>query len=723
MSAIRQKANKRILGARVYLWFYNRSNITKDKGIHKYLRSIGEEPAVWEPQASNISVGQIKEYLHGKGYLNAEVKVKDTINLKRRVVNVHYIVDPGQPYTIRSLKYAIEDTSIRQFILSDTINSLIKKQKQPLFDKDLLQQERQRIEYRMRNNGYFRFNVNMMYFEADTAIENKQADIVLYVNREIIKQPNGDTTSIPTKQYKINDVVIRTEPTRSEARQMQSVIRRDTVLKYGAKFIYQDKFWVKPKIIQQSNYLLPGALFRISDVEGTKTHLSSLNVFSVVNTNQFYEINNDTSKYDYLDCHIRLIPNEIQGYTFEIEGSNTSGNIGGAVNFIYEHRSLFGNAENLQVKLRGALEALPETDNKLISRAYEYGVDATLNIPKFLIPFNSMQFKKKYNPKTYITLASNYLHRPDFIRTIMNISFGYNWKGAQYKWHIVTPLDFNYVSVKKSLAFDSLINNTYLENLYTDHLISSSSYSFIYNNQDLKKISDYRYFRWNIESAGNLLQLYNIIGSKDKKSYSESDSIPPHKLFGLRYSQYLKTDFDFHYFHVINKGSGMAYRLFAGIGIPYGNASSLPFEKQYFSGGANSLRGWQVRTLGPGSYVDQTSLKKYPNSTGEIKIEANMEYRFKIVWLLEGALFADIGNIWLLPGSKKPENAVFRWKNFHRQIAVGSGFGTRFNFNYFIFRVDLGIKLRNPAINKWITDYKSITHDDLGLSFAIGYPF
>lgn len=722
-TTIRQKANKRILGAKVYLWFYNRSNIQKPGGIHKYLRSIGEEPVIWDPQATESSVKQMKNYLSRKGYLNAEIKAEKIFNDKQKKVKVYYYVQPNQPYTIRNIKYAFEDTTIQQLIFSDTVNSLIKKEKQPLFDEDLLENERVRIEYMMKDNGYYRFSRYLMYVEADTSLGTHQVDLALNFTKEAVKLPNGNTITVPYKQYKINDVIIRTDLGRSQQNRVNST-RKDTIMKYGVKFIYQNNFWVKPNIIQQSNYVIPRSLFKISDVEKTKIHLASLNVFSLVNTNQFVELPfNDTSKYNYVDCYVRLTPHDIQGYNLELEGTNSSGNIGGAFNVVYNHRSLFGNAENLRLKFRGALESLKEEKTNKLNKALEYGVEATLDIPKFLIPFNSMGFRKKYNPKTYITWAYNYLNRPDFTRTIATVSFGYNWKSTKHKTYSLSPLDFNYVRVMNtSSEFDSLIHNTYLENLYTDHLISLSSFSYTYNNQDLKKVTNYNYFRWNVESAGNILQLYNTFFSKSP-GRDESGTAIPHKFFSLQYAQYIKTDIDFHYFHLLNEGDGMVYRIFAGIGIPYGNASSLPFEKQYFSGGANSLRGWQVRTLGPGNYVDTTRLKNYPNSTGEIKLEANMEYRFKFGWLLEGALFTDIGNVWLIPGNDKPESAVFRLNSFYKQIAVSSGFGLRFNFNYFIFRVDLGLKVRNPAIKKWIINYRTITHDDLALSFAIGYPF
>jgi len=560
----------------------------------------------------------------------------------------------------------------------------------------------------------------MIGYDIDTS--KNQADVVMNISKETIKLSNGSIEPIPHKQYIINQVLIRTENDRFRKSNTQQSSRKDTILKYGVKFVYQNNFWVRPNIIQQSNFIIPGSLYKLSDVEQTKSHLSSLNVFSIVNMSQFTELpSTDTSKYHYLDCLIRLTPSSIQSFDWGVVGTNSSGNFGGAITYTYQHRSLFGNAENLNLKLRWALEALPQKNSQKINRDLEYGAEATLNIPKFLIPFNSMGFKKKYDPKTYLTLAYNYQDRPEYIQTGANISFGYNWKGSVYKTHTITPININYVRITTFSPFDTVIRNTYLENIYSSHFITAIGYTYTYDNQDFKRRSDYRYFRANIESAGNLLSVFS------KFTKAPKDTVEGfYNLFNLRYSQYIRAEADFHYFHVLNEYIGTAYRLFAGIGVPYGNAKVLPFEKQFFAGGANSIRGWQVRTLGPGGYLD--TISNYPNSTGDLKLEGNIEYRFKLFWVFEGALFADAGNIWLLPSknSAKPENAIFKFNQFYKQIAVGSGLGLRLNFNYFLIRVDLGLKVRNPAHpegKRWIFNYKSVTHEDLALSFSIGYPF
>lgn len=720
-SCVRQKENKKVLGMRFYLGLYNLSNIKKDKGLNKQLRNMGEEPVIFDQNLTQMSVNQLKNYTISKGYMNAEVD--DTVIYKRRKATVIYHVHTKAPYTIRSIRYNFEDTSIQRVFYKDTlmISSNLKIWGKGLFDTDLLNKERANIEYFMRNNGYFRFSRDMIYYdEVDTSAH--QVDMRLNISNEVIKQQNGQLIGIPHKQYKINQVVIQTENDPFGKKSSQERVRKDTLLKFGVKFIYQDNFWVRPSIIQQSNYILPGSLFRISDVEQTKSHLSSLNVFSVVNTNQFQEIpSSDTARYKYLDCRIKLTPGSIQSFDWGLVGTNSSGNLGGAVTLTYQHHSLFGNAENFILKSRWALEALQEKGTGKIKRDLEYGVESTINIPKFLIPFNSMGFRKKYNPKTYFTLAYSNQERPDFTSTGINISYGYNWIGARYKTHVVTPVDINYINLDRLPSLDSLlnkVNNSYLNNLYSPHVVTSSSYTYTFDNQDIKRRSDYRYFKANIEFAGNMLTAINELTNAGKDTTGMF-----YRLFKLRYAQYVRTELDFHYFHILNEYQGTAYRLYFGIGIPYGNAISLPFEKQFFSGGANSIRGWQVRSLGPGSYTD--NIRNYPNSTGDIKLEGNIEHRFKLFWFFEGAIFLEAGNIWLLPSKyeKKPSEAIFKLDQFYKQIAVGSGIGLRLNFNYFLLRLDLGLKMRDPARSKWVYDYGKLEGSDFSLSFAIGYPF
>jgi hypothetical protein len=396
------------------------------------------------------------------------------------------------------------------------------------------------------------------------------------------------------------------------------------------------------------------------------------------------------------------------------------------------HRNLFGGAENLNIRLKGSIEFLRKINTssiqnlKGIDLVYEAGIDARLTLPQFLLPLRTENFIRKYNPKTRISLAFNQQQRPDYTRRITNAGFGYTWSNFPYISHIINPLDINYV---KMLRIDTLflqeIRNTYLEHSYEDRLITSTNYSFIFNNQDIKKLSSYTYFRINTEQAGFLLSgMYKLFG--------EPNASGKYELAGNEYAQFIKCDFDIRHYSILDDKTRIVYRFFAGVAWPYGNSVAIPFEKQYFTGGANGIRAWPVRNLGPGTYLEKRSV--YPNATADIKLEANFEYRFKLLWILEGALFVDAGNIWAIKNQDNRLGAVFMWNSFYKQIAVGTGFGVRMDFSFFIFRFDLGVKARDPSIPaelggpRWVI-FNRPNSEDYNFGYfttfhlAIGYPF
>jgi outer membrane protein assembly factor BamA len=714
---LKQQPNKRILGFfRFHLGMYNLSNLQKDKGFNKYLRTIGEAPIIWNSFSNSSTIKQLKIYLQEKGYQNSYIY--DSTHLHKKKADVMYFVRANEPLRIQSLKYNIEDTALRRIVYSDTINSLITSSKEKIASKALIDSEKGRINLFLKNSGYYNFSVYNIDFVADSSAN--YADLVMTIKPNSVKI-NNIFTAIPYKQYKINQVEISTENTPEfKANSIANNVNRDTILLNGLKFIYQENFWVRPNVILQSNYILPGNIYRISNVEETKKQLNSLNVFSFINI-QFTELPaSDTSEFGYLNCTIKLTPNKIQSFELAPEITNSSGNIGGAFNFIYQHKSLFGNAEVFNLKWKGAIEAVRKKNESQWYKALEYGVEGNINIPKFLLPGNSIWFIKKYNPKTSITVAYNYQQRPDFTRAVANIAFGYKWKQSRFQNHSLNPIELNFVQILDSTAeFNNDIKDTYLQYSYTDHLVSVTSYSYEFSNQNLNKTTDFKYFRLNLESAGTILSLYNkLIGASKKDDY--------YTLFGIRYSQYVRGDIDYRYYQILNKGNSLVYRIFAGIGYPFGNAIAIPFEKRYFVGGANSIRGWQARSLGPGNYRDTSLTVKFPNYTGDIKLEANIEYRFKLFWLLEGALFADIGNIWAITKNDERPGALFKFDTFYKDLAVGSGLGLRFDLKFFIFRTDLGLKMRDPSRdvgNRWIFTHKSIIAKDFALNLAISYPF
>ncbi|HZY26433.1 MAG TPA: BamA/TamA family outer membrane protein, partial [Bacteroidales bacterium] len=435
------------------------------------------------------------------------------------------------------------------------------------------------------------------------------------------------------------------------------------------------------------------------------------------------------------------------------EGTNMGGNLGGDVNLIYQNKNLFHGAELFSTKLRAAYSAIAPSNNNSnlsgFSSAREYGVETSLRLPEFIIPFFKFpDFVKKYNPSTIILASYNYQSLPVYTRTIANATFGYDWKAGNYQEHLLYPVEFNIVKIPRiDHKYDSLIQaSTYQASAYKDVLILGSGYSFIYNDHSIKNSKDYWFLRVNSEIAGNLLGLAKKLSGASKSNDTIGNiAQKTYHILGQPFAQYLKTDLDIRYNYRFNNVSSIVYRGFIGLGIPYGNSREVPFEKQYFSGGANGIRAWQIRSLGPGSYNPHFNPNSsvFLNETADIKLEANAEYRYKLFWILEGALFIDAGNIWSFNNDPARPGAQFTFNHFYKDIAVGTGTGFRFDFKFVIVRVDIGMKLRDPLLvrgtpvnkpgpyqkpddsgPKWIfLNGPYNIKDDFTIVLGIGYPF
>ncbi len=718
---VRQKPNKRILGLRFHLWLYNLSRKDKETGLSNWLKTIGEEPVIYDELLASKSKELLKSYLDNKGYYESEVE--DTVQLKRKRARIRYMVKVNDPYVINKIRYICKDSCLAQVVLPDTVNSLLSSGEN--FDRDLLQNERQRVEVYLKNKGYYNFNKEFISFEADSSAKLNSVDLIMNVNP--FQKRNEENTFIPVshKKYFVKQINVFTNFDQKEALAQGSnyYLNLDTTFLDGIHFISKGEDDINRKIILQSNFIQEGESYSLNDANKTYKHLNSLRLFKIINIqfNVIDSLENDSLNIGYLNCNIKLTKYLLQSYTVELQGTNSYGNIGVGGNFLYQHRSLFGGAEITDFRVNGAIEAIDKEN--VVGNYYttELGGNVTINIPKFILPvFKAEKFSKKYSPKTQISAGYNFQDRIDYRRSIANMSYGYLWDGNRYLKHSFKLLELNAVNLPDATdAFKNWIDSTYLKSSYDNHLVSVTNYSLIFNNQDIKKAKDFYFFRLNTEISGNLLSGISELTNASK------DENGSYMIFGIPFSQYAKVDLDLRYYDIIDKSNTIAYRLFGGVGIPYGNSVALPFEKLFFSGGANSIRAWNVRSLGPGSFVGD-SVSRFPNQTGDIKIEANIEYRFKMFWVLEGALFLDVGNVWNL-NSDEFEGGLFRKDSFYKEFAVGSGIGTRFDFSFVIFRLDLGLKLRDPAKlegDRWVAGFDELTwRDDVVINIGIGYPF
>jgi outer membrane protein assembly factor BamA len=722
---IRQRPNKRILGFRFHLWLYNRSKPDKNNWINRGFRQIGEAPVVFDDYQANRSAEQLRLYLVNKGYFNA--KVDHEVFFRKKEAFVTFNINSGVPYRIRSFHYVIEDTVLIPYILRDTINSLVRPGM--VYDVDALQNERLRIESYLKNRGFYNFSKDYIWYAADTSGLLRSVDLILNVGKYAEINSRGEVVQGSHPRYKVRNLMVYASVREKKMNDSAALrlAREDTAIYDGIRFVAPRLSPVKPRTIASAIFIQPGQFYNQASVTRTYQRLSSLKVF------RFTDIQFEEEKAPApfalereLNGQIHLYPQEMQSYALEAEGTNSSGNIGMAGNFNYEHKNLFRGAEQFNLRVKSAVETYPRQFASGFRNTIEFGVESGIRIPRFLLPLRTAQFVRRYSPSTTLSFAYNYQRRPDYTRTIANATFGYTWQGNSFNTFIVNPVELNAVKIFSiDPAFlQSIKGKPYLENSYQDHFVLVSGLSFVFNNQNLRKKEDFVYFKTNLESAGNLLATYFSLSGEKGQPISSDTSRRYYQIFGTQFSQFVRGEFDFRYNHLLNPTDWVVYRLYAGAGFPYGNSPSMPFEKKFFAGGANSIRAWQVRTLGPGTYND--TISRYPNSLGDIKLEANVEYRFKLFWKLEGAFFADAGNIWAIRSNDERPGAVFKLNRFLSDVAVGTGMGFRFDFSFFIFRIDVGMKTRNPSLprgERWTFLNHIPEKKDFALSIAIGYPF
>ncbi len=719
-SYVRQKENYKILGfAKFHLWLYNLSSKKKTGG---WLKRIGEPPQVYSEALATRSEEQLKQYLNNKGYFRATVRREVKFNDKKQKADVKYSLETGDIYRIRDINYHLKNPELHT-IFSDDSSRIAIKPGAP-FDYYMLDKQRSSIVEMFRNKGYYYFRKEDVSYLADSSKFDKEVLLDLYVGGTI---KNPEDSARVFKPYFLNNFYVSLlhgsmslNETQHPADNFTDTLCMDNFIVYRSS---QVKY--NPSLFGRSLHMEKAGLYRLSDVENTFNAFNRLRQFRFINIQfQEPEMEKDTN---LLDCFIRLAPLNRQSTSFDIEGTNTSGNLGVAGNINYQHRNLFHGAEILGIKLRGAMERIVSSESDYFNTR-EIGVESSITIPKLMGPGNFIRSFESVLPKTVFTLGYNFQKRPEYTRTISNLKFGYDWKSSETFSHTLNLLDFNMVSLYRfDPDFIEKIKDLYIKSSFTDHLILATNYSFTYNGQNINQGKGYSYMRFNIESAGNLLHLASSLA--DQPQYETVDTLglgstKYYKIFNTRFAQYIKSDIEFRYGYSFDEYNTLVTRLFCGVGVPYGNFDVLPFEKKYFTGGANGIRAWQVRSLGPGTYEGVAG--SYPNQSSDIKLEANIEYRFKLASLLEGALFFDVGNIWAINRKDNREGALFDFNKFYKQFAFGTGTGLRCDFNYFIFRLDLGIKLREPSDkfgDGWIIGSRAYDADDFNLSFAIGYPF
>lgn len=719
-SYLRQRENTRILGFfKFHLWLYNISSRKKEEG---WLKRTGEKPQVYNEILAQQSKEQLTQYLYNKGYYKAGVSLTEDENPKRRKINLKYAIQSGEIYKIGDVSHTISHPELGKLFEEEYTTRFLKTGNN--FDLDRLDAERDNIVSFFRNRGYYFFSKPMVYFDADTLTGTHIADLNLGIE-------------LPTESIRDSSMIFRPYQVKhftwsiigqDYMQDADAESRVDTLDYEDNRFIYRDQLRFNPRLFMRLNRMEANRNFHAGKTEETFTALNRLRQFRFINI--YFQQTQQSLDSSLLNCVIDLAPLPRQSLTFDLEGTNTSGNLGVAGNVSFMNRNLFKGAETMQMRIKGAMERQQAivSNESLDFNTREIGFDLDFSIPKLIGPATLFHSFGNVLPRTLISLGYNYQRRPDYTRTITSLKLGYEWMATENIRHNWNVLDFNMVALSRfDPDFLNSIYDLYIKSSFTDHMIFGTTYSLVYNTQKIRTRSNYYYVRFSGESSGNLLNLASRLAGAAKVTAVDTTGLAPqqyYKFLGSRYAQYVKTDIEIRRGYMIDRYNSVVGRFFLGVGVPYGNFDVLPFEKKYFTGGANGIRAWQVRSLGPGTY--QAPPRSYPNQSGDIKIEGNLEYRFRLVSYLESAFFLDGGNIWAINEKDNRPGAQFRPGHFYKEFALGTGMGFRLDFDYFIFRLDLGMKLRDPAQkenNGWIPGSRKLEGDDFNFSFAIGYPF
>ena len=717
---VRQNPNSKWFSTiKTQLYVYNWSGRDSTKWFNRFLRKIGDAPVIYNESDAIRSQEEIAKAVQNLGYMGASVK--RTTKTKKKKLKLFYEITSGKPYIVRTLKYDISDKKIAEYLRNDSTQSMLREGM--LFDVNVLDAERQRITDYLLCNGYYKFNKDYITYTADTARNTHQVDLTLHLLP--YKTYVGDTPK-EHFQYKINKINFITDYDVLQSSALSSIEINDSLHYNGFPIYYKDKLYLRPKVLVDNLRFASGDLYDERNVQKTYTYFGRLSALKYTNIRFFETQNGDSTQ---LNCYVMLTKSKHKSISFELEGTNSAGDLGAAASVSFQHRNLFRGSETFMIKFRGAYEAISGLQPGYKNHNYtEYGVETSINFPNFLFPFLTSDFKRRIKATTEFGLQYNYQLRPEFSRTIASASWRYKWMQKQKIQHRIDLLDISYLYLPwiSSQFQEDYINkdkdNYILKYNYENRLIVRMGYNYSYNSAGgalvNNTITTNSYsIRAGFESAGNIL--YGISKMINMRKNKDGE----YAILGIPYAQYLKGDFDFAKNIIIDHRNSLAFHAGIGIAVPYGNAKVVPFEKRYFSGGANSVRGWSVRNLGPGSFAGDGN---FMNQSGDIKLDASIEYRTRLFWKFRGAAFIDAGNIWTIREYENQPGGVFEFDKFYKQIAVAYGLGLRLDLDFFVLRFDGGMKAINPKYKKAKERYP-IIHPrfsrDFAFHFAVGYPF
>ena len=656
----------------------------KPKLFSLFRNPFSRKPVIYDTLQARLSCQDLMTAMQNEGYMNAGVSLYT--ETKGKKLKATYLLHPGQPFLIGKVNYDIQDEGILQLLhLDQPANQQIRPGMR--FTVETLDNERKRIASLLSDNGYFRFNKDFIHFTADTIMGRKDIALTLQLRKY---KPNNNSPEVDHTRYLIRDVLFQSNDS--------------------------DRIHLRKQVLLNATAIKEGRPYDASALQRTYNNFARLQAVKYTNI-KFAEVP-DTN---LLDCHIQISTNKPSTISFQPEGTNTAGDLGAAASITYTNRNLFHGSEQLSIEFRGAYEAITGLEGYQDQNYTEFSVETKLVFPRFLAPFLSKSFRRRQTASSEWAVSWDFQNRPEFHRRVFSSAWRYRW--SEPKHHLnyrFDLLDLNYVYmpwISSTFKRDYLDNaenrNAILRYNYEDIFIMKTGFTVSYTD-------GVDAVRANFESAGNLLN------GVSKGFGFKTNSQGQHTLFNIAYAQYVKFDFDYTHLFQFDKRNALALHAGLGVAYPYGNSTVLPFEKRYFSGGANSVRGWSVRELGPGKFKGTDGRIDFINQTGDVKLDLNAEYRSSLFWKLQGALFIDAGNIWTLRNYAEQPGGQFKFTEFYKQIAASYGMGLRLNFDYFILRFDVGMKAINPAYESE-KEHWSIIHPklsrDFDFHFAVGLPF
>ena len=636
---------------------------------------IFKKKEVFDTVQARLTREDLTRALNNMGYMNAGVEVMP--QYKDKKVKVLYVLHPGEPYVLGNVEYDIRDSRIAEILQMDKEENRRLRSGQQ-FSVEALNNERQRITKILTDDGYYRFHKDFIRFTADTVRGGRKVDLTLLLN--------GDNHA----RYMVRGVNFQPDE--------------------------NGKYHLRRHVLEENSWIEEGKYYSGSALQRTYNNFGRLPIVRYTNI-KFVELP-DTN---LLDCNIQISTNKPNSIIFQPEGTNTAGDLGAAASLTWENRNLFRGSETFSIKLRGAYEAIKDLEGYQNSNYQEYSIEAKLQFPRMIAPLLSREFRRNSTATSELSVAYDMQDRPEFHRRVFSAAWKYRWQDPQHhtRWRL-DVVDLNYIympwissTFRRDYLENSTSRNAILRYNYEDLFIMKAGFGFSYSHRRNS-------WRVNVETSGNLLNALS------KPLVLEKNSNDQYTLFNIAYAQYAKADVDYTHIVPLDSRNQLVLHGDFGIAYPYGNSTVLPFEKRYFSGGANSVRGWHVRGLGPGGFKGTDGRIDFINQTGDVKLDLNMELRTPLFWKFAGALFVDAGNIWTLREYEEQPGGQFKWKNILKQMAAAYGLGIRLNFDYFVVRFDMGMKAVNPAYETrrehYPIAYPKLSRD-FAFHFAVGMPF